>query len=380
MNTLGVTRIHPQEDPVQWPPPLGQNVHVPLSNCLRKRFQDIEDYSTQYELLINRAMIHKCTLNYCLKKKGAEYVCRFKFPMHTTGFSYLYGEENADGNADIVATQIEDKDAIVTGAKLMNKEVSVVSNHPWVVHNISELLLIWCANIECSLIKSYKHALKYLLKYISKPEPNSPFFKDFTKAIINNCDPNTPVKTLFQKILMKTIGSHDLSRQESYLIMSGNHFMEYSREFVCLNVCQTRKINVNANLGEEIIQNNMADKYWNRENNPQFKKLVQNFEDNPSENPLNPRSISLYDYARNYTPGWKWHGKEKVPHITPNFNKIPKKTDLNTDRYFMFLRTILLTFKPGTTYTEIYRLNEDESELQRAAFVQTEECPIMNSY
>ena len=68
VNTLGVTRIHPQEDPVQWPPPLGQNVHVPLTNCLRKRFQDIEDYSTQYELLINRAMIHKCTLNYCLNK------------------------------------------------------------------------------------------------------------------------------------------------------------------------------------------------------------------------------------------------------------------------------------------------------------------------
>ena len=34
---LGISSVHPNSDPIEWPGPYGQNVHTPESNCLRKK-------------------------------------------------------------------------------------------------------------------------------------------------------------------------------------------------------------------------------------------------------------------------------------------------------------------------------------------------------
>ena len=35
---LGISAIHPNPNPQEWPAPFGQNVHTPPSNCLRQRY------------------------------------------------------------------------------------------------------------------------------------------------------------------------------------------------------------------------------------------------------------------------------------------------------------------------------------------------------
>ena len=46
-NTLGVSAIHPNPDPKEWPAPYGSNVYCPPQNCLRQRFLEIKDMKAQ---------------------------------------------------------------------------------------------------------------------------------------------------------------------------------------------------------------------------------------------------------------------------------------------------------------------------------------------
>ena len=57
---LGLSACHPQPDPKLWPGPEGQDVTAPATNCLRDNFLDVTDFETDYEHLINRAMLHAC--------------------------------------------------------------------------------------------------------------------------------------------------------------------------------------------------------------------------------------------------------------------------------------------------------------------------------
>ena len=66
-----------------------------------------------------------------------------------------------------------------------------------------------------------------------------------------------------------------------------------------------------------------------------------------------------------------------MPHITPNFNKIPKKSQGNSERYLMFLRTIVLVHKAGTTYDEIHTLGNEQLEMFVKIFVYSAECPTL---
>ena len=70
---------------------------------------------------------------------------------------------------------------------------------------------------------------------------------------------------------------------------------------------------------------NIADKYWAREQDPNYKKACEEWENMVETRKENPALVSLYKFASKYHKNWA-HAKEvKVPHITPNFNMIPNK-------------------------------------------------------
>ena len=78
-----------------------------------------------------------------------------------------------------------------------------------------------------------------------------------------------------------------------------------------------------------------------------------------------------------YTKTWRYHGKGNVPHITPNFNKIPRKSQENSERYLMFLKAILLVHKAGTTYDEVNALGNEQLEMCVKIFIYSADCPTL---
>ena len=62
---LGLSALHPQQDPKEWPGPEGQNTNRPPTNILRCEYQNSGDQD--YEMLVNRVELHTCRRNYCLR-------------------------------------------------------------------------------------------------------------------------------------------------------------------------------------------------------------------------------------------------------------------------------------------------------------------------
>ena len=255
-----------------------------------------------------------------------------------------------------------------------------VRNHPDLVHHIPEFLTAWCANVETRPVKSYDQVIRYLLKYLVKPEPNSPSFNSMLKAVIEGTNENDALRKVMQKILMKTVGEHDLSLQECLHILNDFPIVEFSRKFVSANVGKTRRVKTSGMDDKPAAETNLADVYWRRKNDLHYIQRCKDYISGKIT--INPETVSLYEFLSDYTKNWKFHGDGKVPHITPNFNKIPKKSQGNNDRYFMFLRTILLVHKAGTTYDEINTLGDEQLEMCAKIFVHSDKCPplILEEY
>ena len=75
-----------------------------------------------------------------------------------------------------------------------------------------------------------------------KGEPNSPSFSTISKAVVESVRDEEPVRKAFQKIIMKTIGEHDLTKQEYHHILNGLEFVEFSRKFVSVNIMGTQRV------------------------------------------------------------------------------------------------------------------------------------------
>jgi hypothetical protein len=348
---------------------------------LRQRFLELDSiaaYRAQYEKLINRCMLHHCREGYCLNrnrrdKNTGEMVCRFHFPVKLHGFKFEF-EENGSRISAVrkVATESD------VGAEFCGAELRFLRNHPAVVHHVAELLLIWGANIEGRPVQSYRQVLRYLLKYMFKEEPNSSPFQAITKAVIQAAAEEDPVRRTFQRILMKTVGEHDLSKQECHHILNGFDFVYFSCDFVPVNVSGTARVRTPQVEGDDqrATEDNLASIYWKRETEGSYKEAVEKYR--RGETQYDPERISLYQFAMWYNKKWIRQNESKVPHITPNFNRIPKHSNNPKSRYGMFLRATLLTHLPGANLEQM-RL-ESEEDLKRletvlAEFVNDPLCP-----
>ena len=369
VNTVGITAMHPNPDPKEWPSPYGSNVYCPPQNCLRQRFLDIIDMKSQYENLVNRVMIHDCR-NTCFKNKGkksGDSECRFGMPMDPSGFNLIFDES---GKLIISANRNNDSPL---GADVVDKDLVYIRNNPATVHHIAELLTVWCGNVETRTVKSMESVIRYILYYMVKPEPNSPPFDSILKSVIDVANENEAVRKVMQRILMKTVGEHDLSLQECLHILNGYPIVEFSRKFIPVNVAGTRRIRKTGNDTEPASVSNLADMYWGRNTNKHYNKFLNDFMAGKTD--INPINISLYEFVSNYTKTWKYHGNGYVPHITPNFQKIPKKTLERNNRYIMFIKTIVLVHKAGCTYDEVESLDIQQLEIFVRNFVHSNKCP-----
>ena len=158
---IGVTAMHPQHDVQRWPGPEGQAIHrpAPEDNILRQKFMDLlheDEFMDRYERLLNRCMLHKCRLSYCLDpkrrdKETGNYICRFNFPFNYTGYVPVY-----DVNGEFIKSFRRDHDV---EPKVPDGEIGVIvggnlhllRNHQREVFHTPELLSLWGANVSMAV-------------------------------------------------------------------------------------------------------------------------------------------------------------------------------------------------------------------------------------
>ena len=129
------------------------------------------------------------------------------------------------------------------GAGFEYGKLRIVRNYPRIVMHVPELLVLWRGNVDQKLIDNPKQFLKYALKYLLKPEVGSLAFSDIIKTLTKNADENAPVRKVFQKILLKLVGEHDMSKNEAWRIVSGGSYVTHSRPYRYLNLTGSRRVN-----------------------------------------------------------------------------------------------------------------------------------------
>ena len=406
---LGETAIHPQKDPKQWPGKEGLNIQKPRVNCLRRQFSDVVKQNTfpfqvprgrkrkQPEpenilvdeataqriiddaiLMVNRTQLHKCTARYCLKiVVAAAMLCKFHFPKELEGFS----AEQIGMLYDVVQNQMADH----AGAVFEGNDLKHARNHPRLVVTISEFILGWRSNNNTRFVQSVHQLIEYLLKYIMKVTSGSKSFENTVKDITNQTDDNAKVSSVFQKLLMRNITEHDMSRTEAFRLVLGKPMVYYSREFRTVNLLGLRRVvNDDEGVGEaganrKATKDNRADLYWRRDTDSNFADLVDRYNEGAISLPVRPCDINLYMYVACFESNWTPSRKTYVPlpsplHKYPPDPREPKAAENRKD----YLRAQLLLFQPGMRPS---RLPDDleglEAEMRK--FITTAHCPKLIS-
>ena len=300
VNHLGLSSVHPQENPKQWPGPEGQNVSKPLTNCLRKNYLDVITSEggvlEDYENLVNRVQLHGCRLSYCLKIILLNIArCRFGYPMRLNGFEERMTGADGQQFLDELLRVID----FETGGCFEFGKLTLLRNHARLVMHVPELLIIWRGNIDAKLIESVEQTLKYILKYMMKPEVGSLAFSDIVKQLTEKASEDCQVRKLFQSVLLKTVSEHDISKNECFKIISAEPYVKFSRPFRMLNLTGTRRLNLEQ--AGPAMDTNFCDLFWARKSDPNFLILVEMFESGLLDSDENPNNISLYKFTNSYT-------------------------------------------------------------------------------
>ena len=422
---LGQTAIHPEPNPTQWPPPEGLNREKPRENCLRRQFSDVvagnattekvpfqvgenedaetnkvlfqeEDADTNkvlfqegnilddeetadrilrdYILLANRVQLHRCC-QYCLKVVNKLLtLCKFHYPKELKGFE----AEILEPLYNAVHNKMEHH----SGAEFESNEEFLARNHPRIVVTIQEFLWAWRGNTCTELIKSIPQLLNYVLKYMLKATTGSKSFESTIKDITNETQDDAKAASIFQKVLLRQITEHDMSRTEAFRIALGLPFVFYSRKFKHVNLLGVRRVVIDEDNDDmegadrRATKDNKADLYWQRENSGNYKRLVEQYEAGGIELECHPRDINLYTYVTHFESNWQPSKEAYVPHITPQFRyppdpKNPKLTEMRRD----YLRSQLLTFEPGMRPQKLPKPEDLETAMSQ--FVHTRHCPKM---
>ena len=403
---LGQTAIHPQKDPKQWPGKEGLNIQRPRVHCSRRQFSDVVNDPTKQTtfpfqvprgkkrkqpvgniladeaiaqrilddaiLCVNRLQLHNCTARYCLKiVLGAMMLCKFHFPLELEGFS----AELIDVLYNIVYNEMADH----PGTVFKGNELTPARNHPRLVVTISEFIIGWRGNNNTRFVQSVHQLIDYVLKYIMKVTAGSKSFENTVKDITNQASDNDKVSSVFQKLLMRNITEHDLSRTEAFRLILGKALVFYSRDFRPVNLMGLRQVvnDVDGGDGElgadrKATKDNRADLYWRRHNDDNFASLVENYEAGEIELPYHPQEINLYMYVALFESNWTPSRKTYVPvpsplHKYPPDPREPKAAENRKD----YLRSQLLLFQPGMRPS----LLPDDLEAAMHEFVKTDHCP-----
>ena len=387
VRTIGISACHPDDNAHGWPPPEGPNALPPPTHALRTTITEVEtnpnlDIEQNLIDITNRCMLHRCQLHYCLDastRPDARW-CRFGFPFPRIGFENGRRIDNGEEAHEIHEIQrIPDK--YNAGGFIDDDQVRYLRNHRFVVEAIPEVLFYWRGNVDTKVIKNTATLINYIMKYVLKPETNSMTFNQIVQHISNSEEQSSEgtVKKALQKILLAMVKEHDMSKNEAHKIISKGDYVKFSRQFVFVNMTDKRRLNLDAfKAGDENVSamtNNIADRYWTRDENKNYKEKVEKFNENPTSFPQDPRKVNLYTFASLYDTEWNFTGICKVPVTTPQWNYIPNKQK-SEESYKSYCEVTLQLFKPGCNQNNMLKKNISDINEDAPMFENVEEALI----
>ena len=369
----GLSSLHPEFNHKEWPE--GDNSSAPPINCLRQVYEDVVRTPhlllTDLINLVNRVLRHFCKLNYCLNsnKPSKNHYCKLGYPKEIVGYQIKYDEQNTS----LVTAVSRIVDQYPEGSGFIKGCFNMIRNHSRIVTHIPEILVVWRGNTDAQIIRSLQDLLRYVLKYMFKPETGSETFQNVVNSLTANFDDESPVRRLFCRVLLKTLNEHDISRTEAYKIFSPNDFVLISRPLRSVNTLGTRQVNIGDNNDNDgpAVKDNVADVYWKRGTNPEYLDFAEKWISGEVKYPRHPDNISLYQFVSHFNRNWTISQKLYVPHPTLMFHYPPR---LSAGEYRLkYCETMLLLHKPGTSPTNL----SDDLENELAIFVEDPLCPLM---
>ena len=141
------------------------------------------------------------------------------------------------------------------------------------------------------------------MKYMFKTEPSSIPYKAILKAVVRETDDEDPIRKAFQRILMKTVGEHDFSKQDCHHILNGLDFVEFSKQIIPVNVMGATRVERLPREGQQqdeqdnnqsrraTTATNIAGHYWERDADPKYADALHRFQEHGEG--TDPAQISL---------------------------------------------------------------------------------------
>ena len=229
---------------------------IPHPSSIPHRKIDESKQDEQYQIMFNCLLRHKCTRNYCLRKnKNNKIVCRFEFPK--------------DVNENTQYTEINFKK---TNNNCIPKViVQIKRNDPWSnTHNRLQLEFIR-GNCDMSIVADQYAVANYLAKYITKTETGSQNVKVIlqkllcTKNPIYNQKEIHNMSSIWRKLMLKLIGTEDISQQQCMHELLGFHMFQTDNiSTINVNLNASRQLKTNKNTGKLQCKRNIVDIYANR--------------------------------------------------------------------------------------------------------------------
>ena len=224
---------------------------VPKTHPCKKSFDSLSsdtDYNNDYEEIVNSVQKHSCSSLYCLRQKGNDFVCRFKYPFKVSAKTRLE------------FTKINTKD----GSEKYRADVLTARNDSRINRHQRVQLQGWRANCDISVVIDYHSCLEYLTKYASKPEKLTSVVKDaFAHVSKNISESDFDSVKIIKKLMMRAVGLRDMSIQEVCHQILKQKLFSSSFEVITVSLDGSRKVeNIE---GELISKMSYLDVYASRE-------------------------------------------------------------------------------------------------------------------
>ena len=157
-----------------------------------------------FEQLVNATQAHRCYPTYCLvgaSKRVARDrpACRFEFPLPPADKYTIVYNANRGGQPELVVPR-RPEDA--RGARY----------NPI-------LTRIWRANTDVSPVLDMSAVLRYVAKYIAKPEVASTACREVFGAVVDQLDDTAPAVRAIRRLMNTAAGEHDYAAQEVMLLL-----------------------------------------------------------------------------------------------------------------------------------------------------------------
>ena len=224
---------------------------------------------------------------------------------------------------------------------------------------------------------------------MGKPGEASKDHERAVKSAISKKNVDAPAKGAIQSMFMEMCNM-DIPKEAAALeLLHNRHYMNYSCSMRQISLGHDKILHLEKGGDEMAIstEKTMADKYFNRDSDPKFLKLCEDYEKNPDEYfrklakyqpdwkcPVEPQKITLYWYVAFFNANWTMSTKPHCPVFSPSFKKAPNKYS-SPERHELWAKMTMLIYTPGANPETILAGFENVDEAMEYFVNKSGHCP-----